>query len=198
VLNVAAVLPPPLAAVALVLVPLGAQVTLGDQISRIRMTAYVVEPALAPRLAAAPATGRRYELDAVTLTVPTEWVWSVRGLTGEIAHFETATATLNVVRGRAEPLATMDSFADQLARPERLGFTARRDERRVVRIGEQLALEDRADGTYEGRHVALDQLTVARASGGVALHFRFFDPADLDAVFAQAEAIAVTLELGSR
>jgi hypothetical protein len=161
------------------------------------MTAYAVAPQLAPPLAATPAQGKRYDLPNSTLIVPEDWAYSVRGVPGEVAHFETSSATLNVVVSRPEDLATMDSFADTVARGERLGFSATRNERSVESINGHVAVDDRADGTYEGRHIAIRQFTIASGTSGGALQFRFFDPPDVDAAFAQAAAIAATWHLGA-
>ena len=191
-LNLRALLPLSVAALALVLVLAGCAIVLPDQVSRLRMTAYAIAPQLAAPLAAAPAQGKRYEIEGASLTVPEEWTYSVRGRPGEIAHFETRTATLNVMRGQPEAFATMDSFADQMARDERLGFTARRNEREVKSINGLVTVVDRADGTYEGRHIALCQFAIVQRASGVALQFRFFDPPDVEAAFAQAAAIAAT------
>jgi hypothetical protein len=195
-LNLRAILPLPVAALALVLALASGWLVLGDQVSRVRMTAYGIAPQLAAPLGAAPAQGRRYDLpNATTLTVPEEWTYSTRGVPGEIAHFETRSATLNIVSSRPDDLATMDSFADQIARRERLGFSASRDERSVERINGLAAVDDRADGTYEGRHIALRQFAIAIRTSGTALQFRFFDPPDVDAAFAQAAAIAATWQV---
>ncbi len=191
-LNLRALLPLPVAGLALVLVLAGCAIVLPDQVSRLRMTAYAIAPQLAAPLAAAPAQGKRYEIEGASLTVPEEWAYSVRGRPGEIAHFETPTATLNVMRGQPEAFATMDSFADQMARDERLGFTGRRNEREVKSINGLVTVVDRADGTYEGRHIALCQFAIVQRASGVALQFRFFDPPDVEAAFAQAAAIAAT------
>jgi hypothetical protein len=162
------------------------------------MTAFSIAPQLAPPLDATPAQGKRYDLPNATLTVPVEWAYSVRGVPGEIAHFETASATLNVMTSRPEDLATMDSFADTIARAERLGFSATRSERSVETINGNVAVDDRADGTYEGRHIALRQFAIAIRTSGSALQFRFFDPPNVDAAFAQAAAIAATWQVSSR
>jgi hypothetical protein len=197
VLNLRAILPSPVAALALVLALASGWIVLGDQISRLRMTAYAIAPQLASPLSATPAQGKRYDLPNATLSVPEEWAFSVRGVAGELAHFETASATLNVVASRPEELATMDAFADQIARRERLGFTANRDERSVESINGLVAVDDRADGKYEGRHIAIRQFAIVVRTGGVALQFRFFDPPDVDAAFAQAAAIAATWHIAS-
>lgn len=191
-LNLRAILPLAVAALALVLTLVTGWFVLADQVSRVRMTAYAIAPQLAPPLVAAPIEGKQYELEGATLTVPSDWTQSVRGVPGEIAHFETGTATLNVVRSRPEPLATIDSFADVVARGERLGFTARRNERSVETINGVVALDDRADGEYDAKHIAIRQFTVVVRTNGMALQFRFFDPPDVDAAFAQAAAIAAT------
>ena len=196
-LNLRAMLPLPIAALALPLALASGAVVLGDQVSRVRMTAYAIAPQLAPPLAATPAQGKRYDLPTGSLNVPEDWAYSVRGVPGEIAHFETASATLNVVSAHAEDLATMDSFADTVARGERLGFSASRNDRSVESINGNVAVDDRADGTYEGRHIAIRQFTIALRTGGGALQFRFFDPPDVDAAFAQAAAIAATWQIGS-
>jgi hypothetical protein len=196
-LNLRAMLPLPVAALALLLALASGAIVLGDQVSRVRMTSYAIAPQLAPPLAATPAQGKRYDLPNATLTVPEEWAYSVRGVPGEIAHFETASATLNVVSSHPEDLATMDAFADTVARGERLGFSATRNERSVERINGNVAVDDRADGTYEGRHIAIRQFTIALQRSGGALQFRFFDPPDVDAAFAQAASIAATWQIGS-
>ena len=197
-LNLRAILPLPVAALALVLALASGAIVLGDQVSRVRMTAYAIAPQLASPLEATPAQGKRYDLPNTTLTVPEEWAYSVRGVPGEIAHFETANATLNVVGSRPEALATMDSFADTIARGERLGFSANRSQRSVETINGNVAIDDRADGTYDGRHIAIRQFAVAIRTSGSALQFRFFDPPDVDAAFAQAAAIAATWQIASR
>jgi hypothetical protein len=196
-LNLRAMLPLPVAALALVLALASGAIVLGDQVSRVRMTAYAIAPQLAAPLAATPAQGKKYELPTGSLTVPTDWSFSARGVPGEVAHFETPSATLNVVSAHPEDLATLDSFADTVARRERLGFSASRDERSVESINGMVAVDDRADGRYEGRHIAIRQFTIATGSNGGALQFRFFDPTDVDAAFAQAAAIAATWQTGT-
>ena len=195
-LNLRAVLSLPSLLVAVPLVILAGSVALADQVTRLRMTAYAIAPQLAAPLRAPQAAGPRYELEGAGLTVPAEWALSVRGVPGEIAHFETPSATLNVVRGRVESLSTMEAFANQIALDERFGYRAQRDDRSVERINGLVAVDDRADGTYEGRHIALRQFAIVRGGSGLALQFRFFDPADVEAAFAQAAAIAATLDLG--
>ena len=196
-LNLRAILPLPIAALALVLALTSGWIVLGDQISRVLMTAYAIAPQLASPLGATPAQGRRYDLPGATLTVPEVWAYSVRGVSGEIAHFETASATLNVMVSRPADLATMDSFADLIARDERFGFAATRNERSIDNINGLVAVDDRADGTYEGRHIAIRQFAIVVRTNGMALQFRFFDPPDADAAFAQAAAIAATWHLGA-
>ncbi len=197
-LNLRAMLPLPVAALALILALASGAIVLGDQVSRVRMTAYAIAPQLAAPLAATPAQGKRYDLQNGTLTVPEGWAFSVRGVPGEIAHFETATATLNVVSSHPEDLTTMDAFADTVAHGERLAFSATRSERTVESINGDAAVDDRADGTYQGRHIALRQFTIVVRTSGGALQFRFFDPPDVDAAFAEAAAIAATWQLASR
>jgi hypothetical protein len=191
-LNLRAMLPLPVAVLALVLSLVSGAIVLGDQVSRVRMTAYAIAPQLASPLAATPAQGKLYDLQNGTLTVPEGWAFSVRGVPGEVAHFETASATLNVVSSRPEDLTTTDAFADTVAHGERLAFSATRNERTVESINGDAAVDDRADGTYQGRHIALRQFTIAVRTSGGALQFRFFDPPDVDAVFAEAAAIAAT------
>jgi hypothetical protein len=194
-LNLGAILPLPAAVLALVLALASGAIVLGDQVSRVRMTAYAIAPQLASPLIATPAQGKLYDLPTGTLMVPEEWAYSVRGVPGEIAHFEIANATLNVASSRPEDLATMDAFADTIARGERLGFSATRNERSVETINGNVAVDDRADGSYEGRHIAIRQFTIAVRTSGSALQFRFFDPPDVDAAFAQAAAIAATWQV---
>lgn len=196
-LNLRAILPLPVAALALVLAVASGAFVLGDQVARVQMTAYAIAPQLASPLSATPAQGKRYDFEATVLTVPEEWAYSARGVPGEVAHFETPSATLNVVRSRADDLATMAAFADQVARGERVGFSAKRDERSIERINGLVAVEDRADGTYEARHIVLHQFAILVGTNGMALQFRFFDPPDVDAAFAQAAAIAATWQIGA-
>jgi hypothetical protein len=195
-LNLRAILPLAVAALAFGLALASGWVVLGDQISRVRMTAYAIAPQLASPLGATPAQGKHYDLPGATLIVPEVWTYSVRGVSGEIAHFETPSATLNVVRLRPADLATMDSFADQIARDERLGLSATRGERSVDNINGLVAVDDRAEGTYEGRHIAIRQFAIVVRTNGMALQFRFFDPPNADAAFVQAAAIAATWHLG--
>ena len=197
VLNLWAILPLPAASLALVLAIVSGWLVLGDQVSRIRMTTYAIAPELAPPIAATSTQGKRYDIQGASITLPDGWAFSVRGLAGEVAHFETASATLNVAVLRPGDLATMDSFADQIARSERLGFSATRNERSVERINGLVAVDDRADGAYEGRHITLRQFAILVRTNGMALQFRFFDPPDLDAGFAQAAAIAATWRMGA-
>ena len=197
-LNLRAILPLPAAALALVLALASGSIVLGDQVSRVRMTAYAIAPQLASPLAATPAEGKRYDLpNSISLTVPEEWAYSGRGVPGELAHFETATATLNVVTTHPEDLATMDAFADTIARGERLGFSATRSDRSVESINGVVAVDDRAVGSYEGRHIAIRQFAILIRTSGSALQFRFFDPPDVDAAYAQAAAIAATWRVGA-
>ncbi len=191
-LNLRAILPLPVAALALVLALASGSIVLGDQVSRVRMTAYAIAPQLASPLSVIPAHGKSYDLAGASLTVPEEWAYSVRGVPGEVAHFETPRATLNIVRSRTDDFATMDAFADQVARGERVGFSARTSERSIESINGLVAVDDRADGTYEGRHIALRQFAIVVRTNGTALQFRFFDPPDVDAAFAQAAAIAAS------
>jgi hypothetical protein len=196
-LNLRAILALPVAALALVLALASGAFTLGDQVARVRMTAYAIAPELARSLSATPAQGKRYDFEGGALTVPDEWTYSARGVPGEVAHFETPKATLNVVISRADDLATMAAFADQVARGERVGFSAKREERAIERINGLVAVEDRADGTYEARHIVLHQFAILVGANGMALQFRFFDPPDVDAAFAQAAAIAATWQMGA-
>lgn len=161
------------------------------------MTAYAIAPQLASPLSATPASGKRYELGGAAITVPDEWAYSVRGVAGEIAHFETPRATLNVVVSRTADLATIDAFADQIARGERLGLSATRAERSIESINGRVAIDDLADGTYEARHIAIRQFAIVAGRNGMALQFRFFDPPDVDAALAQAAAIAATWQVGA-
>jgi hypothetical protein len=193
--NLRAILPLPVAALALVLALVSGAFTLSDQVARVRMTAYAIAPELAPPLSATPAQGKRYDFPGGALTVPDEWTYSSRGVPGEVAHFETPKATLNVVVSHADDLATMAAFADQVARGERVGFSAKRDERVVERIDGRVAVEDRADGTYEARRIVLHQFAILLGANGMALQFRFFDAPDVDAAFAQAAAIAATWQV---
>jgi hypothetical protein len=80
---------------------------------------------------------------------------------------------------------------------ESTGFAARTSERSIESINGLVAVDDRADGTYEGRHIATRQFAIVVRANGMALQFRFFDPPDVDAAFAQVAAIAATWRIGA-
>ena len=107
---------------------------LGDQVSRARFTAYAIVPELAPRLEAAPALGKRYDLDDFSLTLPARWELATRGVPGEAARFETATDTLVVERAIGAALNTADSYADQVLRTEQRGYENVRTERTIESV----------------------------------------------------------------
>ena len=195
VLNVQALLPLPLAGLALALILGGGYLALGDQVERSRFTAYAVAPQLAPALDAAPAAGRRYDLDGFSLVLPPEWQVATRGVPGEAARFETETGTLVVERASGAALATADAYADQVLRGEQRGYENIRTGRSIVRVNGMIAVDDRTTASIEGRPVALRQFTAVSGTRALALAFRFIDPADPNAAFAEAAAIAATWQL---
>jgi len=191
-LNVRAILPLPLAALALALILGGGYFVLGDQVSRARFTAYAIVPELAPRLEAAPALGKRYDLDDFSLTLPARWELATRGVPGEAARFETATDTLVVERAIGAALNTADSYADQVLRTEQRGYENVRTERTIESVNGLILVDDRTVASIDGRPVALRQFTAVSGTRGLALAFRFVDVADMNAAFAEAAAIAAT------
>jgi hypothetical protein len=194
-MNLAAILPLPLVALALALILGGGDLVLGDQISRSRFTAYAIAPDLAPALVAAPAEGKRYDLDGFSLTLPAEWTVATRGVRGEAARFETATETLVVDRATGAPLATADSYADQILRGEQRGYENVRSERAIVRVNGSVVVDDRTIASIGGRPVALRQFTAVSGTRGLALAFRFIDAPDASASFERAASIAATWQL---
>ena len=196
-LNLRAILPLPLAAVALVVALASGAIVLGDQLSRVRFTAYAIAPnqLLAP-LGASPAGGKRWDLDGFDLTLPTDWKNATSGASGEAARFESATATLVVARARGAALSTADSYADTLAIPERRGLENQWRERSVVRVNGLVVVDDRYGGTYDGRRVVERQFTTVPGAQGLALLYRVVEPASQEAALAEAASIAATWHVG--
>jgi uncharacterized protein YbdZ (MbtH family) len=65
-------------------------------------------------------------------------------------------------------------------------------QRSVTRINGFVVVDDRYGGTYEGRHVIWRQFTAVPHGQGLALVYRVVEPADDQAAFAEAGAIAAT------
>jgi uncharacterized protein YbdZ (MbtH family) len=191
-LNVWGILPPAIAAVALVVVVALGAFVLGDQISRMRFLAYAIVPQTVADFAVTPAAGQRYDLLGFDLTMPAGWKIATSGAPGEAARFESSTATLVVARARGAALSTADSYADAVGGPQRIGLKDGWQQRGVTRINGTVVVDDRYGGTYEGRHVVWRQFTAVPGAQGLALVYRVVEPDDDQAALAEAAAIAAT------
>lgn len=195
-LNVRAILPLPLAALGLALILGGGYFVLSDQASRVRFTAYAIAPSLAPPLQATPTEGKRYDFDGFSLTLPARWELATRGVPGEAARFETDTDTLIVERAVGAALSTADAYADRVLRTEQRGYDNVRSERTIERVNGAIVVDDRTTASIDGRPVTLRQFTVVSGTRGLALAFRYIQPADPSAAFAEAASIAATWQVG--
>lgn len=196
--NLRALLPLPLAAV-LLAVELGAGAfVMQDQVSRVRFTVYAVAPQLLPALAAAPASGPRFDNGEFSLTLPAGWRNTTSGVRGEAASFGSANGELRVLRARSLALGTADAYADSVGTPERRGVAGLQMSRRIVRVNELVVVDDVYRGTYDGRPILWRQFTAVPGASGLALLFHWVEPADDAALLDEAAAIAATWRIGAR
>jgi len=191
-LNIWSILPPLVAALALVVVLVLGTFVLGDQVSRMRFLTYAVAPQIVSQLAATPATGRRYDMLGFDLTVPSGWQIASAGIAGEAGRFESSTATLRVLRARGAALSTADAYADIVGGPERVGLKDSWQIRSVTRINGLVVVDDQYGGTYEGRHVLWRQFTAVPGGQGLALLYRVVEPASDQGALDEAASIAAT------
>jgi uncharacterized protein YbdZ (MbtH family) len=201
-LNIRSILPPLVAVLALVIVVVLGTLVLGDQISRMRFLSYAVAPRTiqvaslviqpVPPFAAAPATGERYDMLGFDLTVPAGWQISSGGIAGEAGRFESASATLRVLRARGAALSTADTYADIVSAPERVGVKDLWQIRSVTIINGVVVVDDQYAGSYEGRHVVWRQFTAVPGGQGLALLYRVVEPANDQAALDEAASIAAT------
>lgn len=199
-LNMRAILPPTVAAVAFVVVIVVGAFVLGDQVSRMRFLAYAIAPQLpvavgqsiVPDFDVTPARGERVEMIGYELTLPAGWKNATTGASGEAGRFESATATLVVYRARGAALATADAYAQRVAAPQKDGLEGMWSERSVVRIDGNVVVDDRYGGTYGGRRIVVRQFTAVPGPQGLALVYRVVEPPDPQAALDEAGAIAAT------
>ena len=191
-LNIRSILPPLVAALALVIVVVLGAFVLGDQVSRMRFLTYAVAPQIVGQLGAAPATGKHYDMLGFDLTVPAEWQISSGGIAGEAGRFESSSATMRVLRARGAALSTADSYADIVSAPERVGVKDLWQIRSVTSINGVVIVDDQYGGTYEGRHVLWRQFTAVPGGQGLALLYRVVEPANDQAALDEAASIAAT------
>jgi len=199
-LNIRGILPPIIATVAFIVVMVLGTLVLGDQVSRMRFLSYAVVPQTVSEFSVspstghsvAPATGQRFDMLGFDLTLPDGWKSAATGVSGQAARFESATATLTVMRARGAALSTADSYADNVGQPERVGLKDEWRERSVTRINGMVVVDDRYGGTYEGRTVLWRQFTAVPGAQGLALVYRVVEPADRDTALDEAAAIAQT------
>jgi hypothetical protein len=206
-LNMRSILPPAIAAVAfLVVVALGALV-LGDQISRVRFLTYAIAPPkvqvagltiqAVPDFAATPATGETFEMLGFDLTVPPGWKNATSGVPGEAARFESSTATVVVARARGAALSTVDSYADAVAAPLKVGWRDQWHERSVTRINGVVTVDDTYGGMYEDRRIVVRQFTAVPGGQGLAIVYRVVEPENVQAALDEAASIAATWRITS-
>jgi uncharacterized protein YbdZ (MbtH family) len=191
-LNIRSILPPAVAALALVVVLLLGAFVLGDQVSRMRFLTYAVAPQIVGTFPATPATGKRYDMLGFDLTVPAGWQIASGGISGEAGRFESSTSTLRVLRARGAALSTADSYADIVAAPEKVGLRDFQQTRSVTRINGVVVVDDQYSGSYEGRHVVWRQFTAVPGGQGLALLYRVVEPANDQAALDEAASIAAT------
>ncbi|HEV2250602.1 MAG TPA: hypothetical protein VGT60_08850 [Candidatus Limnocylindria bacterium] len=180
-----------LAAVAIVLasVPL----TLPDQVSRVEFTALAYQPHLAPVLAASPpAGGTTVTGDGFTLVLPARWTEVHLGIAGELARYETDTDVLVVMRASGSALVTPDSYADNVALVWKRGLDVRSSSRAIERNGDLVLLDDLYRGSVDGRPEILHQFTAVIGAQGLALLFRYIQPADEARAISESTSIAVS------
>jgi len=196
-LNIWAILPPIVAAVAIVLVTVIGALVLGDQVSRMRFLSYTLAPQIVPQFTTAPATGTTFETVDFNIVLPQGWTVATGGIPGEAARFESANATIRVLRARGAALSTADSYAEAVGGAERVGLHDSFMQREVVRINGMVVVDDRYGGTYEGRHVIWRQFTAVPGGQGLAFVYRQVEPADDASALAEAAAIAASWRINS-
>ena len=199
VVNVRPLAPLPLALAAVVIVLASVPVTLPDQVSRIEFTALAYEPTLAPALMATPpAGGVTMHGDGFDLTLPARWREVHLGIAGELARFETDTDVLVVMRAAGGALVTPDSYAQNVAVAWRRGLEQTSSSRAIARNGTMLLVDDTYRGTVDGRPELLRQFTTVSGTLGMALLFRFIEPADQASALAESASIASSWRVRGR
>jgi len=191
-LNIRAILPPAVAAVAFMLVTVLGALVLGDQVSRMRFLSYALAPQLLPEFSTTPATGERFDGLGFDIALPKGWTVATGGIPGEAGRFESSTATIRILRARGAALSTADSYADSIGGNERVGLHDSFMRRDVVRLNGLVVVDDRYGGDYEGRHVVWRQITAVPGGQGLAFVYRQVQPADDVAALAEAATIAAT------
>jgi hypothetical protein len=206
-LNIRSILPPVIATVAfLVVIGLGALV-LGDQVSRIRFLTYAIAPEkvqvagltiqAVPDFPVTPATGQTFEMLGFDVTTPAGWKNATSGVPGEAARFESSNATVVVARARGAALSTVDSYADAVAAPLKVGWKDQWHERAVTRINGVVMVDDTYGGTYEDRRILVRQFTAVPGGQGLAMVYRVVEPENVQASLDEAAAIAATWHITS-
>lgn len=196
-LNLRPLAPLALALAALVIVVASVPVTLSDQVSRIEFTALAYQPALAPELTVAPATGTTFKGEGYEITLPARWKQVNLGIAGEIGHYETDTDILSVTRATGSALVTPDSYAENVALQWRRGLENTHASRSIFRIRNLVVLDDRYTGTVGGRPELLRQFTTVVGTQGLALLFRYIEPNEAQAL-SESSAITATWRVQGR
>jgi hypothetical protein len=199
VVNVRPLAPLPLALGAVAIILASVPVTMPDQVSRIEFTALAYQPTLAPVLAATPpAGGVATHGDGFDLVLPARWKEVHLGIAGELARFETDTDVLIVIRATGSALVTPDSYAENAAVPWRRGLARTSSSRAIERNGTMLLVDDIYLGTVDGRPELLRQFTTVTGTQGMALLFRFIEPADQAIALAESASIASSWRVRGR
>jgi len=190
-LNLRPLAPLVLVLVAVVIVLASIPLTLPDQVSRIEFTALAYRPELAPQFAASPPVdGTAVTGDGFALILPPRWKEVHLGISGEIARFQTETDVLVVARAAGTALATPDTYAENVALAWRRGLDRTSSSRSIERNGDLLLVDDTYRGTVDGRPELLRQFTTVVGTQGMALLFRYIEPADAATSMSESAAIA--------
>lgn len=195
-LNLRALLPLPLAALAVVLTLGSGWLALQDQVARVRAVTYAYAPGLAPELPAVAPDAPRYEGDSWSIVMPARWTNATRGVRGEAARFETDNDTLVISRVRGDALLTAEEYADRVAIEQRRGLSEARTTRAVWRNAGRILIDERTHAVYEGKPMILRQFTSVNGTQVMALVFRFIEPRDETALMAEAASIAAGWRIG--
>ena len=199
--NLRSLVPLAVAFAAVVVVVASVPLILADQVTRIEFVALGYAPQLAPEIVAPPITGETYVFtgEGYELTLPVRWKSVQLGLPDQIGRFETATDVLIVMRLRGNAFLTLDGYAENAAIPWRRGLAetggvlfGSSSTRTAERTRDLVVVDDVYRGAVDGRPELLRQFTMAAGNAGIALQFRFIEPADTQASLAESAAIAAT------
>jgi len=199
--NLRSLVPLAVAFAAVVVVVASVPLILADQVTRMEFVALGYAPQLASEIVASPIAGDTFVFkgEGYELTLPARWKSVPLGLPDQIGRFETATDVLIVMRLRGNAFLTLDGYAEGAAVPWRRGLAetggllfGSGSTRVVERTRDMLLVDDVYRGSVDGRPELLRQFTTAAGNAGIALQFRFIEPADAQPVLAESAAIAAS------